>query len=441
MMSNNISDYQVFFGCSDFSGLFRGRAVSSNEYKKKLATGCGWVPADQSLTPFGEIGPSNPFGSLGDLRLIPDTKAEYKITCAETITPFHFFMCDIYDLDGSPWNCCARDYLKKGINLLNKKYGLLLKIGFEHEFTVIDPDQLSEPVFSMRAFRKEEKFITILAHCLNEANIIAENFLPEYGTNQFEVPTSAKPPLTAADDAVALREIIKEVSRATSKKISLSPKLTPDSVGNGVHIHLSLENKNGVNISQDKGQKGGLSKQFSAFFAGVLDHIDSVTALSAPSSISYLRLKPHNWSASYNTISIQDREAAIRICPEIRSKSGQLGTFHGEVRVGDATASPYLHLGSIIHAGLIGLEKNLEITHLTDSDPSQMTGKERKLLGLRRLPKSLKEAIESLSSDKTFKESAHKLFWDCYEDMRKTELEFTKKMTEKNLCNAYKDIF
>ena len=65
-MPNEIDDYQVFFGCSDFSGLFRGRAVSSLEYKRRLNTGCGWVPADQSLTPFGEIGPANPFGGAID---------------------------------------------------------------------------------------------------------------------------------------------------------------------------------------------------------------------------------------------------------------------------------------------------------------------------------------------------------------------------------------
>ena len=78
-MSEINPDHQVFFGCSDFSGLFRGRAIISKDYLKKIDTGCGWVPADQSLTPFGEIGPNNPFGSTGDLRLIPDKSAEYKI--------------------------------------------------------------------------------------------------------------------------------------------------------------------------------------------------------------------------------------------------------------------------------------------------------------------------------------------------------------------------
>jgi len=440
-MPNEIDDYQVFFGCSDFSGLFRGRAVSSLEYKRRLNTGCGWVPADQSLTPFGEIGPANPFGSLGDLRLIPDQKAEYKVKCDEMLSPLHFLLCDINNLDGTPWDCCARNYLKRGIKLLNESFGLSLKIGFEHEFTIIDPDLVPEPVFSMRAFRKEEKFISILAKCLNEAKIIAENFLPEYGVNQFEVPTSAKAPLAAADDAVAFREIVKEVSRVTSRKLSLSPKLTPESVGNGVHLHLSLENSSGTNVSEDRNKKGALSKEFSAFCEGILRHIDSVTALSAPSPISYLRIKPHHWSASYNTISVQDREAAIRICPEIKHKNRKFSAFRAEVRVGDATSSPYLHLGSIIHAGLIGLEKNLQVHRFTESDPSEMTSKEKKKLGLKRLPRSLGESMNSLWSDADFRKSAKPLFWECYRDMRSTELAYTKKMSEKELCNSYRKIF
>ena len=250
------SDHQVFFGCSDFSGLFRGRAIISKDYLKKIDSGCGWVPADQSLTPFGEIGPNNPFGSTGDLRLVPDKSAEYKIYKNALEHPFHFFISDIKNLNGEPWECCARNYLKQGIKKLYEFYGIKLMVGFEHEFTIIDPDNIAEPVFSMRAFRKETQFIETLSTYLSEANIFTENFLPEYGANQFEIPTSPKKALKAADDAVALREILKEVARVCEKRISLSPKISPNAVGNGVHIHLSLLDRNNRDISQTQIKKG-----------------------------------------------------------------------------------------------------------------------------------------------------------------------------------------
>ena len=440
-MNNLNSNHQVFFGCSDFSGLFRGRAISSKDYLKKLPYGCGWVPADQSLTPFGEIGPKNPFGSTGDLRLIPDKSAEYKIFKNDSGSPLHFFISDIKTLKGDPWECCARNYLKDGIEKLYNLYGIRLKVGFEHEFTIIDHNGNAEPVFSMRAFRKETKFIDNLASYLSQANIDVENYLPEYGINQFEIPTSPKPALKAADDAVALREIIKEVARNCEKKLSLSPKISPNSVGNGVHIHLSLFNNDNKDITKDNNYKNNLSKECSSFCAGILEHINSVTAMSAPSTISYFRLLPHNWSSSYNTISMQDREAAIRLCPEFYFNRKKIGSFHAEIRIGDATSSPYLHLGSIIHAGLIGLENNAKIKHFTNKDPSIMKEKDQKKLGIKRLPKSLNEAINSLSKDKIFKKSASKLFWECYEDMRKTELKMTKKMTNNEICQAFNLVF
>ena len=111
------------------------------------------MPADQSLTPFGEIGPKNPFGSTGDLRLIPDKSAEYKIFKNDSGSPLHFFISDIKTLKGDPWECCARNYLKDGIEKLYNLYGIRLKVGFEHEFTIIDHNGNAEPVFSMRAFR------------------------------------------------------------------------------------------------------------------------------------------------------------------------------------------------------------------------------------------------------------------------------------------------
>ena len=67
--------------------------------------------------------------------------------------------------------------------------------------------------------------------------------------------------------------------------------------------------------------------------------------------------------------------------------------------------------------------------------------KEQKKLGIKRLPASLNEAINSLSADKIFKKSASRLFWGCYEDMRKTELQTTKKMNKNEICKAFNLVF
>ena len=69
----------VTFLHSDISGLNRGRSVPLAELESRLVSGVGWVPADQALTPFGPIAEPNPWGSTGDLRLLPDRDTEVRV--------------------------------------------------------------------------------------------------------------------------------------------------------------------------------------------------------------------------------------------------------------------------------------------------------------------------------------------------------------------------
>ena len=69
----------VGFLHADVSGQLRGRSVPVSELEKRLGAGVGWVPADQALTPFGPIAEPNPWGSAGDLRLLPDAGAGFRV--------------------------------------------------------------------------------------------------------------------------------------------------------------------------------------------------------------------------------------------------------------------------------------------------------------------------------------------------------------------------
>jgi len=53
--------------------------------------------------------------------------------------------------------------------------------------------------------------------------------------------------------------------------------------------------------------------------------------------ISYGRLVPHRWSAAFDNLGVQDREAAVRICPVRRLGGSDVAAqFHFEVRACDA---------------------------------------------------------------------------------------------------------
>ena len=78
-------------------------------------------------------------------------------------------------------------------------------------------------------------------------------------------------------------------------------------------MHFSFRDEDGRNAAYDEHGIGGSSPVAQQFIAGVLRHMRAITALVAPSPVSYYRLGPHHWSCGYASFGIQNREAALRV--------------------------------------------------------------------------------------------------------------------------------
>src|SRR5690606_6851822 len=160
---------------------------------------------------------------------------------------------------------------------------------FEHEFCLLDTGRPSGQPFALSKQRAADPLGTLLVAALHEGGCEPEVFLPEYGTDQFEVVCAPAGPLAAADRAVNIREITREVARLCGGRASFSPRISEGGVGNGVHIHLSLTDLAGNPITHDPDQPGGLSQRAGQFFAGIVRHMQALTAFCAPTKISYTR--------------------------------------------------------------------------------------------------------------------------------------------------------
>lgn len=389
---------------TDLAAVTRGRPLTEARYRKALETGVGWVPANQCLTAFNTIADPNPWGSSGDLRIVPDEAARYATAATGAATRFDMVIGDIVELDGTPWTACPRSQLRDALRALQAATGLGLVATFEQEFT-LQPGAGGAPAaplhaFSVEALRHFDPFAPRLAACLEEAGVEPEMVLAEYGANQFEITHAPTDGLTAADRAVAIREITREVARTAGARASFAPKPALDQVGNGVHIHFSLRDASGRPATFDAARPGRLSQAAGAFCAGVLRHLPAIVALTASGVPSYYRLAPHNWSSSYTWLGERDREATLRICPTVtiggREPERQ---FNVEYRAADATANPYLALAAIVRAGLAGIEADLASPPIVAGDPSVMSADERERLGLRRLPETLGDALEAMAAD------------------------------------------
>ena len=207
--------------------------------------------------------------------------------------------------------------------------------------------------------------------------------------------------VAGADRVIFTREVIREAARQSGLRATFTPKPAPDAVGNGCHLHVSLWDARGRPAGFDAEGPGELSQVAQHFVAGMQRHLRGLPAMAAPSPISYLRLGPHHWSCGYDGVGVANREAAIRICPspeKARSKRGN--AFNIEIRATDATASPYLAIGTLVRAGLEGIRGKLPLPPLLDGDPADMTARQRKAAGVNPLPSSLDEALDLFAADK-----------------------------------------
>jgi glutamine synthetase len=200
---------------------------------------------------------------------------------------------------------------------------------------------------------------------------------------------------------VILREIVRAAAHRFGGRASFTPILRPNAVGNGVHVHFSLsEATTGRPVNHDPARPHGVSEPAGSFLAGIRARMPAMVAVTAPATISYLRLVPHRWSASYNNLGLRDREAGVRICPVFETIGVDVARqYHFEYRAADAAASPYLLLGMIVWAGLSGLRQGLPAPTPTERDPDAMDEAERAEAGVERLPRSLDEALDRFAAD------------------------------------------
>ena len=426
---------------SDIAGQVRGKAIPESSLQARREIGVGWTPTNVFITSFGPIAPS-PWGALGDLILRPDLSTRVDLDAETFGFRESFILGDILQLDGSPWDCCLRGQLCKATGQLESEFGLRLMAAFEHEFFYSGAEAQPGLGYSLRSFRRQGEFGNRLIRALAAAGLDPDTFMPEYGPGQFEVTVKPKPTVRAADEAVILRELTRATARALDARASFSPIRDPASVGNGVHVHFSLQDNNGNPVNYDANGLHSTSPQAGAFIAGVLKYMPELLALTASAATSYLRLTPHRWSAAFNNLGLQDREAGLRICPVFDQRPERIAQqFHFEYRAADAVASPYLLLAAILNAGLAGLHEQLKVPMPTQADLSDWDDAQLAQAGIQRLPQNLGQALERLEASVVLKEWFGATLIDAFLRHKRCELDLMQALDPAERCARYNEAY
>jgi glutamine synthetase len=416
----------------DLAGLVRGRSVPLSDLDRRLEIGVGWVPANQAISAFGDLAERNPWGSAGDVRLMPDQATRVRLDRWPGIAPLHFVLCDITEVDGRDWDTCGRTLLRRSLERLRRHAGVEVNASFEQELVLESPGPAA-PAFSLEAQRVAEPFGSQVMAALRDAGVEPELFLPEYGDRQFEIPVAPAAGVAAADRSVVLKEVVREVARRLGRRVSFAPLHDADGVGTGTHIHISLVDESGRPAGYDAARPGGLSLLAARFAAGILRHLPAVLALTAPSPHSYARLVPHRWSAAAAVLGQQNREATLRIGPVVplggMTAEGQL---HLEFRAADATASPYLALAALVSAGLEGIREEL------DPPPVIEAGVPIEAEPMRTaLPTSLGESLAALEADPLARAWLSPRMLETYLGLKRLELSLVSDLELEEVCRLY----
>lgn len=428
---------------SDLAGQARGRAFPADEIASYQRSGSGWVPANLALDPFGHIITPNPFGAIGDLRLMPDAGTVTPIVHEASGQPVTVMLGDIVNPDGSPWDCCPRTFLRDALRDLEQETGLRVISSFEHEFMLRDEDRTpGRKPFTLEALLTYEPLGSKVLDALREAGLEPEMWLPEFGDRQWEVTLAPAEALVAADRAILLREIVRHVVREAGYQSTFSPIVEANGGGNGVHIHLSLIDANGEPVTYDPSRPGGLSEVAGSFAAGILEHAVGIQALTASGDVSYERLAPGRWSVGGLFLGENNREALLRICPLFNTPgANHAKQFNLEYRGADATSNPWIALGALVRAGLEGIRKGAATPPVVSGDPAELTETELEEVSFGVMPSTLEQALQRLESNETVSSWLSPRLLETFLTVKRAELAYTSALDEVDRYGVYVDAY
>jgi len=418
----------IFVGTCDIAGHVRGKGFPAREIQARRRKGVGWTHSNLMQTAFGPI-LDTPFGTAGDLMIVPDPAAEVRVDFADDTPPEHFFLGDIRNTDGTAWECCPREFLRRAVAALDAAAGLRLIAAFEQEFVYTGNQERLGDAYSLNAFRRQGAFGEAFVAAVRAAGVAPDSFLAEYGARQFEVTVAPAPALIAADHAVITREMARATAHRLGHRASFSPMPEASGVGNGVHIHMSLQDASGTPVTYEADERMRLSQAAQHFCAGVLHHLPAICAITAPSPVSYLRLTPNRWAPTAIDIVQQDRGASMRVCPVFAAdEPAEIARqFNVEFRTCDAAASPYMALGAVIFAGADGLRRKLALPASADSAEP--------------LPHSLAKALDNMAASAAVKAWFGPVFLEAYLRHKRSEVQHVADWAVNELCARYFEVY
>ncbi|MFB6074949.1 MAG: glutamine synthetase family protein, partial [Haloarculaceae archaeon] len=224
--------------------------------------------------------------------------------------------------------------------------------------------------------------------------------------------------LSTADNVATFRAVVRAIAAEHDLHATFMPKPIAKINGSGMHTHISLFTEGGENAFHDPEDEFNLSETAKQFTAGILEHAPALAAVTNPTVNSYKRLVPGYEAPVYVAWSDRNRSALIRK-PAARVPAAS----RIEARFPDPSCNPYLAFAALIHAGLDGVENDLECPDPVRENIYEFDEQKREEYGITTLPSNLGEAVDALESDEVVQEALGEHVHENFVEAKRTEFQ------------------
>ncbi|AUD62963.1 type I glutamate--ammonia ligase [Tenericutes bacterium MO-XQ] len=316
-------------------------------------------------------------------------------------------ICDVYTTDHVPFEGDPRYILRRNLEKM-KALGIeKFNVGVEPEFFLFKLDEHGKPTmefsdlggyFDLAPIDGSEDVRRDIVLELEKMGFDMEVSHHEVAFGQHEINFHFDNALEACDNIQTFKIVVKNVARRHGYHATFMPKPIQGINGSGMHTNCSLSTE-GKNLFYDPSTDNQLSETALRFIAGVMKYAQEFALLTNPTVNSYKRLVPGYEAPCYISWSDANRSTMVRI-PAARGNATRI-----EVRSVDPSANPYLAMSGLLASGLEGVKNEMSPLSPLKKNLFKMSDAERKRLGIKNLPESLKEAIENFSGSSLMKET------------------------------------
>ena len=377
----------------DLIGVDRGRDVLLGELDAAMSHGLAFCRAVYHTSPMGDVVPvqGGLEDGLPDIVVRPDLATLARLPWEPNAA---WCLADATTPDGEPAAESPRVVVRRVAAQL-AGLGYTMVCGPELEFYICQRDQ--EGTWQRYANELGNVYVVgykgdpqgLLLHMLRRLrdaglHVTAANH--EFSPGQFEINLGHSEMIDAADRSFRLKSAVQEIARQRDLLATFMAKPFNDEGGSGFHVHVSLNDNSGTNVFGDAEAPDGISAVGRHAIGGVLRHARGLSALLNPTINSYKRFGPDTLAPWLIDWGHDNRSAMVRIPPE-RGPGARM-----EVRLGDATANPYLAMAGVGAAVFLGLRDKVE-------PPAGLEGYGYDPAKAEKLPARLSDALDALEAD------------------------------------------